>query len=264
MGKFFGYFIRKGFIGILIYWFCFLFFVIYLPLHYTILPTNFVEGLSIFQDKIPSFIILILSFIVTGLETFFYGIILVGSARNSDSKAKGTLTFYQLGIGTCMISTGTCVYAATQILGNNNFTEAVHLAENYSIYIFLLLFFVDFFTLISNELQVSYSKKNNETVKVNELRRESRFILSQMFLIEFAVLAGIIFIKYYSATMTSPTATVFPYSSCEGVAKMFTCPTDYSKENFIVGAIAMHIFFSQLIFVLLNTEKDVSDYRNEK
>jgi len=222
------------------FWIFYLGFVILAPLKAISTPSWIQGWFKVHSDYYTLVLVIILSLLVIVTGTFIYTIDIVLSSKKSDSEYPNSSTSYVAGIISCFSCVVIGIWAISDIVREENIVEIINDTEFYSFLIFFIFTLIDWFMIHAKVGEQKFYLSKSNKAKYIECKHEISFISKQLYFIDIPVLIGV--------------ALIFAYTH---LAHSFFFTTDFPREKFVIiftaGSIAMHIFFSQFIFVILNT-----------
>jgi hypothetical protein len=202
-------------------------------------------------------IIISLSYFVIMLGNFLYLFDIYRQSADAGRENKIVWNLYSISLLICLCCTVACALALRYLQQEDDINEIVTKTERFTLFIFAGFFGVDLLMMIAKVTQIRLYRKNHPTgPDPRTLRSEKRFIFNQMILIDIPVLLGVLFIGFFSERAYR---VGFYFTAHEEFKKI---PIDFvdSRDSFelfrnyfAVGAIGMHVIFSQFIFIILNT-----------
>lgn len=210
------------------------------------------------QEIMPILLIVAMGYLTIILGTAFYALLLYLEIRHSKAEERRLDWFYLPAVGALIASIVFAVKGFNDIGAPLDMQTKVEIAmqtkvenaEFYSIVIFLCLLGIDISTYLAKRYQINYNFTQNIVGENSKHISEQNFIVNQIFLIEMPVIIGIFLTSQFAASIP---AEIFPRPDIK----------IYFSNNFIGGAIAMHIVYSQFVFVLLNSNKILNDFREK-
>jgi len=229
-------------------WGIFIYFIGYKPIQIITHPRLLDSYFNIASAFDPVLLIVSLSYIVIAAGTTIYAYDVFKQTFNANKNIKGLFILYLVSALACIACDILCWNGLSELNVSNNIHDVVETTEFYTLYVFITLLGIDTFMLIAKVLEIKYYKSNShkEELKISMLER--KFIFNQMLFIDMPVLLGVYFIYEYvhGAGLT-------------GFYDTNTIKFESFKTFFAVGAIGMHIIFSQFIFLVLNTKNIYSE-----
>ncbi len=236
-------FISWGHCSIILYWLFFIGLIGVLPTYIMLHPRLLDGNYNLSSDYHPILLIISISYFVIILGTILYAIEIFMQTKRAEKEINGLEWFYGISLVICIMSIFLCYHAVSVLNSQKDINIIVHYSEILSMIIFASFFFVDLLVLLGKSKEIEYYKEKGKAKDYKKSYSEKKFIISQLILIDIPVFLGVLFIFTYTYCANS---TGF-YKTCNNQFDLF-------GPFFVVGAIGMHIIFSQFIFVILNTK----------
>jgi hypothetical protein len=246
-------FISWGHFSIILYWIFFIGLISVLPIYIMLHPRLLDGQYNLSSDYHPILLIVSISYFVIILGTILYAIEIFMQTIRTEKEINGLEWLYGISLAICIASIYLCFHAVSVLNSQGDINVIVHYSEILSMIIFAGFFFVDLLVLLGKSKEIEYYKDKVKAKDYKKSYSEKKFIINQLTLIDIPVFLGVLFIFTYTNCANS---TGF-YKTCNNQFDLF-------GPFFVVGAIGMHIIFSQFIFVILNTKNIYHQIVNSK
>jgi|GEM_PF-4993704 hypothetical protein len=205
----------------------------------------------------PEMIIISLSYFVIMLGNFLYLFDIYRQSTDAGRDNKLVWNLYSVSLLICLCCIVACALALRFLQQEDDINQIVEKTERFTLFIFAGFFAVDLLMMIAKVSEIrSYREKHPAGPDPRGLRSEKRFIFNQMILIDIPVLLGVLFIGYFSERAYRVGFYFTAHEEFKNVPIDFANSRDsfeLFRNYFAVGAIGMHVIFSQFIFIVLNT-----------
>jgi hypothetical protein len=215
----------------------------------------------------PEFIIISLSYFVIMLGNFLYLFDIYRQSADAGRENTMVWKLYSISLLICLCCIITCALALRSLQLEDDINNMVTNTEQFTLFIFAGFFGVDLLMMIAKVNQIRrYRRQHPAGPDPRDLRSEKRFIFNQMILIDIPVLLGVLFIGFFSERAYRVGFYFTAHEEFKHVPIDFPSSRDsyeLFRNYFAVGAIGMHVIFSQFIFIILNTRSLFRKIREE-
>lgn len=198
----------------------------------------------------PEFIIVVLSYFVIILGNLLYLFDIYQQAAHVPPMHQRLRNTYFLSLLVCVGCIVVCAIGMDSLRRETDIDNIVDKTEHFTRTIFAGLLLADVLMLLAKDTEIGHARQRQAgDAELRDLRAERRFIFNQMILIDIPVLLGVLFISLFSDRVN---ATGF-YFTTQGAFSTSKEAFQSFRNYFSVGAIGMHVIFSQFVFIMLNT-----------